>query len=63
MMYGMDEAANDVTGRGCWDWDIRSCINLFTALEVDLTEESIKSAGTANWRGWRGGKAPGGCIL
>jgi hypothetical protein len=37
----MDEAASDVTGRDCWDWDIRSCKNLFVALEVDLTEEPI----------------------
>lgn len=63
VMCGMDEAASDVTARGSWDWDIRSCLNLFMALEVDLTEESIKSAGTVSWRDWPGGKYPRGCIL
>ncbi len=32
MMYGMGEAASDVTGRGRWDWDIKSCMKLFPAL-------------------------------
>ncbi len=31
-----------MTGRGRWDQDIQSCTNLFTALKIDLTEESIK---------------------
>ncbi len=36
------EAASDLTGRGRWDWDIRSCMYLFAALKVDLTDKLIK---------------------
>lgn len=32
VMYSMGEAASDVTDRGRWDWDIKSCVKLFPAL-------------------------------
>ncbi len=42
VMFGMVEAASEVMGRGRWDWDIKSCANLFAALRVELTADSIK---------------------
>jgi hypothetical protein len=42
VMYRMGEAAGNRTGRGQWDWNIQSCLNLFAALKMDLAENSIK---------------------
>jgi hypothetical protein len=38
----MGEAAEGTTGRGRWDWDVRSCRNLFSALRINLAEDCIK---------------------
>ncbi len=42
VMYGMGKAEENVYGRGRYDWDVRSCANLFEALKLDLTSDSIK---------------------
>ncbi len=39
VMYGMGKAAEGTTGRGRWDWDVRSCMNLFAALKINLAKE------------------------
>jgi hypothetical protein len=41
-MHGMGEAEDHVKGRGRWDWDIQSCVNLFKALKINLKADSIK---------------------
>jgi hypothetical protein len=42
VMYGIGEAAEGATGRERWDWDIKSCTNLFTALNASLTKDCLK---------------------
>ena len=42
VMHGMGEAPDDMAGRDRWDWDIKSCENLFRALNVGLTAASVK---------------------
>jgi hypothetical protein len=42
VMYGMGEAVEGATGRERWDWDIKSCTNLFTALKTSLKEDYLK---------------------
>jgi flagellar biosynthesis GTPase FlhF len=51
VMYGMGEAEESVTGKGRWEWDIKSCLNLFGALKIDLTENSIKFCRRVGERG------------
>jgi hypothetical protein len=42
VMYGMGEAAEEATGRERWDWDIKSCENLFHALKIDIPVDNIR---------------------
>jgi hypothetical protein len=42
VMHGMGEAPDEVEGRDRWDWDMKSCENLFRALQVGLTAENVK---------------------
>jgi hypothetical protein len=42
VMYGMGEAPADRTGFERWDWDMKSCSNLFTALKLNVKVEGVK---------------------
>ena len=42
IMHGMGEAPPDHAGRARWDWDIRSCENLFAALHIPVKAEGIR---------------------
>jgi hypothetical protein len=42
VMHGMREAPDDMAGRDRWDWDMKSCENLFMALDIGLTAASVK---------------------
>ncbi len=42
VMYGMGEAPADRTGFERWDWDMKSCSNLFTSLKLNVKVEGVK---------------------
>jgi len=42
VMHGMKEAPEGFKGKERWDWDMKSCWNLFRALKLDLKEDGIK---------------------
>lgn len=42
IMHGMGEAPPDRTGRARWDWDVKSCENLFNALHLTIKADGIR---------------------
>jgi hypothetical protein len=42
VMYAIGEAPEERTGHERWDWDMKSCSNLFSALKLDVKMEGIK---------------------
>ncbi len=47
----MVEAAEEATGQERWDWDIKSCDNLFHALNIDIPVDNIKFCRRAGEKG------------
>ena len=42
IIHGMGEAPPDQVGRARWDWDMKSCENLFKALHLPMGVEAIR---------------------
>jgi hypothetical protein len=42
IMHGMVEAPQDHIGRARWDWDMKSCANLFQALRLNTKPQDIR---------------------
>jgi hypothetical protein len=42
VMHGMGEAPPDHIGRARWDWDMKSCENLFAALHIPVKADRIR---------------------
>jgi hypothetical protein len=42
IMHGMGEAPPDHVGRARWDWDMKSCENIFAALHIPVKAEQIR---------------------
>jgi hypothetical protein len=51
VMYGIGEAPKERIGHERWDWDMKSCNNLFTALKLDVKMEGIKFCRRVGERG------------
>jgi len=53
VMHGMGEAPDDLAGRDRWDWDVKSCENLFRELNISLTAANVKFCRRLGKRGDR----------